>query len=119
MRCSGPVAGVEQKRPYFLHSGHGIQFTPQTSKPLSEMPLPADACNEPEEALQQALTLWEKRGRRRLGILAAAGLFEASLARGERRTVTTREESDQLVSDITRRGMAQPARQVKRVQEIS
>jgi hypothetical protein len=77
------------------------------------MPLPADACNGPEEALQQALTLWEKRGRRRLGILAAAGLFEASLARGERRTVTTREESDQLVSDITRRGMAQPARQVK------
>jgi len=50
--------------------------------------------------------LWEKRERRRLEILAKVELSKASLARGEGRTVTNREESDQLVSDITRRGMA-------------
>ena len=36
-------------------------------------------------------------------------LSKASLARGEGRTVTTSEESDQLVSDITRRGLARLA----------
>jgi hypothetical protein len=47
--------------------------------------------------------------RRRLEILAAIELSKASLARGEGRTVTTREESDQLVSDIAQRGMARLA----------
>jgi len=56
--------------------------------------------------VQQALLLWEERERRRLEILAAVELSKASLARGEGRTVTTREESDQLVSAITRRGLA-------------
>ena len=65
--------------------------------------------HEPEEALRQALTLWEERERRRLEILAAVELSNASLARGEGRTITTRETSDQLVSDITRRGMSRLA----------
>jgi Arc/MetJ-type ribon-helix-helix transcriptional regulator len=60
----------------------------------------------PEEALQQALLLWEERARRRLEILAAVELSKASLARGDGRVVTTREESDHLASDIARRGMA-------------
>jgi hypothetical protein len=59
--------------------------------------------------MQQALLLWEERERRRLEILAAVELSKASLARGEGRTVAAREESDQLVSDITRRGMARLA----------
>ena len=63
----------------------------------------------PEEAMQQALLLWEERERRRLEILAAVELSKASLARGEGRIVTTREESDHLISDITRRGMARLA----------
>jgi Arc/MetJ-type ribon-helix-helix transcriptional regulator len=60
----------------------------------------------PEEAMQKALLLWEERERMRLELLAAVELSTASLARGEGRTVTTREESDQLVGDITRRGAA-------------
>jgi hypothetical protein len=44
--------------------------------------------------------LWEERERRRLEILAAVELSKASPARGEDRTVTTRQESDQLVSDV-------------------
>ena len=38
------------------------------------------------------------------GPLAAVELSKASLTRGEGRTVTTHEESDQLVRDVTRRG---------------
>jgi hypothetical protein len=59
--------------------------------------------------MQQALMLWEERERRRLEILAAVELSQASLARGEGRTVATREESDKLVDDIARRGMARLA----------
>jgi Arc/MetJ-type ribon-helix-helix transcriptional regulator len=65
--------------------------------------------HQPEEAMQQALLLWEERERRRLEIVAAVELSKASLARGEGRTVTTSEESDQFVSDIARRGMARLA----------
>jgi len=65
--------------------------------------------HRPEEAMQQALMLWEERERRRLEILATVELSQASLARGEGRTVTTREESDQFAQDITRRGMARLA----------
>ena len=59
-----------------------------------------------EEAVQQALLLWEERERRRLEILAAVDKAEASLARGEGRRITTREEMAQLAADIKRRGMA-------------
>jgi len=52
---------------------------------------------------------WEERERRRLERLAAVELSKGSLARGEGRTVTTREESDQLARVITRRGMARLA----------
>ena len=62
-----------------------------------------------EEAMQQALLLWEERERRRVEILAAVELSKASLTRGEGRTVTTREESDELVGDVTRRGIARLA----------
>ncbi|MGD1074415.1 MAG: hypothetical protein ABSB15_30280 [Bryobacteraceae bacterium] len=66
----------------------------------------AGRLERPEEAVREALSLWEGRERRRLEILAAVELSKTSLARGEGRTVTTREECDQLVADITRRGTA-------------
>ena len=59
-----------------------------------------------EEAVQEAMSLWEERERRRLEILTAVDLAEASLARGEGRRVTTHAEAAQLVKDIKRRGMA-------------
>jgi Arc/MetJ-type ribon-helix-helix transcriptional regulator len=64
-----------------------------------------------EDALQDALLLWENRERRRLEILAAADQAEASFARGEGRRVVTREEAAQLADDIKRRGMARLARE--------
>lgn len=59
-----------------------------------------------EEALRDALALWEGRERRRAEILAAVDQAEASYARGEGRRITTREESAQIADDIKRRGLA-------------
>ncbi|MEO7145527.1 MAG: hypothetical protein ABI165_18675 [Bryobacteraceae bacterium] len=58
-----------------------------------------------EDAVQQAMLLWEERERRRLEILARVDEAEASLVRGEGRTITTREEAKQLARDIKRRGL--------------
>ena len=57
-----------------------------------------------QEAVKDALALWEERERRRAEILAAIDIAEASLARGEGRTVSTYEESVQLAEEIKQRG---------------
>jgi putative addiction module CopG family antidote len=59
-----------------------------------------------EDALQEALSLWETRERRRAEILAIVDQAEASLARGEGRRITTREEASQLADEIKLRGQA-------------
>jgi putative addiction module CopG family antidote len=58
------------------------------------------------DAVKEALSLWEERERQRLKIRAAVDRAEASLARGEGRSVTSPEEARQLVADIERRGLA-------------
>jgi hypothetical protein len=55
------------------------------------------------------MALWEERERRRLEILAAVDRAEASLARGEFRTIATHEELTQLADDVKRRGLARLA----------
>lgn len=62
-----------------------------------------------EEAVEEAMSLWEERERRRLEILAAVDQAEASLARAEGRRITSHEEVTQLAADIKRRGMARLA----------
>jgi Arc/MetJ-type ribon-helix-helix transcriptional regulator len=59
-----------------------------------------------EDALQEALSLWEVRERRRVEILAAVEQAEASFARGEGRRITTREEAARLAAEIKQRGLA-------------
>jgi len=56
-----------------------------------------------DEAVQEALALWEERERQRLELVAAIDEAEASLARGEGRWIT--EESVKTLADeIKRRG---------------
>ena len=62
-----------------------------------------------EDAVQEAMLLWEERERRRLEILASVDRAEASLALGEGRRITTYEEVAQLAGDVKRRGMARLA----------
>jgi len=55
-----------------------------------------------EEAVQEALALWEERERRRLEILAMVDEAEASLARGEGREITE-ESMKALAEDVKQR----------------
>ena len=58
-----------------------------------------------EDALLEALSLWEIRERRRAEILAAVDQAEASFARGEGRRISTLDETVRLADDIKRRGL--------------
>jgi Arc/MetJ-type ribon-helix-helix transcriptional regulator len=58
-----------------------------------------------EQAVQEALSLWEKRERRRLEILAAVEEAESSLQRGEGRDVPSARDVGQLVKDVKERGL--------------
>ena len=62
-----------------------------------------------EDAVRDALSLWERQERRRAEILAAVDQAEASFARGEGRRISTRQETAQLADDIKRRGLARLA----------
>jgi Arc/MetJ-type ribon-helix-helix transcriptional regulator len=55
-----------------------------------------------EEAVQEALALWEERERRRLEIVAMVEEAEASLARGEGRLITE-ESTKALAEEIKQR----------------
>lgn len=61
--------------------------------------------NSEEEAVQEALALWEDRERRRLGFLASLDDSRAALARGEGRAIT-RESMRELARDVKERGRA-------------
>jgi len=61
-----------------------------------------------EDAVQQALSLWEERERTRAEILASVDAAEASLARGEGRIIT-QESMRQRSEDVKKRGRARLA----------
>ena len=61
-----------------------------------------------EDAVQEALSLWEERERRRLEILAAVDEAETSLARGEG-CIITQESMRELAEEVKRRGRARLA----------
>jgi len=61
-----------------------------------------------EDAVKEALALWEERERTRAEILAAVDEAEASLARGEGRTIT-QESMRELSESVKQRGRARLA----------
>jgi putative addiction module CopG family antidote len=60
----------------------------------------------PEEALREALALWEQRERTRAEILAAVDRAESSLARGEGRKISS-DSLRQLAHEVKERGRGQ------------
>ena len=56
-----------------------------------------------QDAIREALSLWEERERRRTEILAAIDSSEASAAHGEGRQITE-ESMRQLADEVKRRG---------------
>ena len=61
-----------------------------------------------EDAVEEALSLWEERERTRAELLAAVDEAEASLARGEGRIIT-KESMRQLAEEVKQRGRARLA----------
>ena len=61
-----------------------------------------------EDALKEALSLWEERERARAEILVAVDEAEASLARGEGRSIT-RESMRELADSVKQHGRARLA----------
>jgi putative addiction module CopG family antidote len=61
-----------------------------------------------EDALREALSLWEERERARAGILAAVDIAEASFARGEGRIIT-QDSMRELAEHVKQRGRARLA----------
>ena len=62
--------------------------------------------HQEEDALREAMLLWEERERRRLHILASVDSAEASLARNEGRQINSPEEAQQLANEVKRRASA-------------
>jgi Arc/MetJ-type ribon-helix-helix transcriptional regulator len=60
----------------------------------------------PEDALREALSLWERRERTRAEILAAVDRAESSLARGEGRKISP-DSLRQLAQEVKERGRSQ------------
>jgi len=59
---------------------------------------------KPEDAVTEAMRLWEDRERNRAEIIAAVDAADASLQRGEGYSANNYESSQQLADDIKRRG---------------
>jgi putative addiction module CopG family antidote len=81
-----------------------IQLTPEQDS-FVHLGIQEGRFRNEEEAVRQALALWEKRERMRIELLASIDLAEKSLDAGEGSTY--KEESiHELAEDIKRRGMA-------------
>jgi putative addiction module CopG family antidote len=63
---------------------------------------------DPEDAVQEALSLWEGRERKRAEFLASLDEADASLALGEGRTIT-QESMRELAEEVKRRGQTRLA----------
>lgn len=61
-----------------------------------------------EDAVKEALSLWEARERTRAELLSALDEAETSIARGEGRPIT-RDSMRELAEDVKRRGRARLA----------
>jgi Arc/MetJ-type ribon-helix-helix transcriptional regulator len=82
-----------------------VQFTPD-QKAFLRQAIESGRLQREEDAVKEALLLWEERERRRLEILVAVDKAEGSLARGEGRSVKTPNEAKKVADDVKRRGMA-------------
>jgi Arc/MetJ-type ribon-helix-helix transcriptional regulator len=84
-----------------------VQLTPD-QKAFVRQAIESGRLHREEDAIQEALSLWEERERERAEILAAVDTAEASLARGEGRTIT-QESMRQLADQVKERGRARLA----------
>jgi putative addiction module CopG family antidote len=79
-----------------------VHLTPD-QKAFVRQAIQSGRLNREEEAVQEALSLWEQRERARAEILTAVDMAEASVARGEGRAIT-QESMRQLADEVKQRG---------------
>ncbi len=85
-----------------------VQLSPD-QKAFVRQAIRSGRLNSEEEAVQQALSLWEERERRRVEILDALDAAETSLARGEGRVITPNSMRE-LAHAVKQRGHARRKR---------
>ena len=84
-----------------------VQLTPD-QKAFVRQAIETGRLQHEEDAVKEALSLWEERERTRAEILAAVDEAEASLAGGEGRTIT-QESMRELAEQVKQRGRARLA----------
>jgi Arc/MetJ-type ribon-helix-helix transcriptional regulator len=75
----------------------------QDQKAFVRQAIQSGRLHREEDAVLEALALWEERERTRAEILAGVDEAEAAIARGEGRTITQQSMRD-LAGDVKRRG---------------
>jgi putative addiction module CopG family antidote len=86
-----------------------VQLTPEQSS-FVDLGIQEGRFRDPEEAVRQALALWEKRERARVQLFASLDLAERSLDAGGGETYTA-ETLHELVESVKQRGSARLADQ--------
>lgn len=84
-----------------------VHFTPD-QEAFVRQSVQSGRLHRPEDAVREAMTLWEERERARVEILAAVDEAEVSLARGEGRIIT-QESMRELAAEVKQRGRARLA----------
>jgi Arc/MetJ-type ribon-helix-helix transcriptional regulator len=79
-----------------------VQLTPG-QRAFASQAIKSGRLGREEDAVKEALALWEERERSRAEILAAVDEAEASLERGEGRIITE-QSMRELAEDVKRRG---------------
>jgi len=88
-------------------NGMEVQLTPD-QKAFVRQAIDSGRLRREEDAVKEALSLWEERERGRAEILAAIDEAEASLVRGEGHAIT-QESMRELAQQVTERGRARLA----------
>jgi Arc/MetJ-type ribon-helix-helix transcriptional regulator len=79
-----------------------VHLTPD-QKAFVRQAIESGRLHREEDAVQEALSLWEERERARAEILIAVDLAEASIGRGEGRAIT-QNSMRQLADEVKQRG---------------
>ena len=84
-----------------------VRFTPDQQAFIREA-IESGRLDREEDAVKEALALWEERERRRMEIVAALDQADNSMARGEGRLIT-QESIRELAEQVKQRGRARLA----------
>lgn len=97
-----PLAECTMPTPPRYNAAMDVELTPD-QRDFVRQAIESGRISGEEEAIRQALALWEERERRRLEILAMVDEADASLARGEGIPITD-ESMKALAEDVKREG---------------